>query len=103
MKLGQTAVFNIARWILTACYGLIIVLAPFLQGVNRPFLLVTHLVAISAFWYLSQRVGHLTPDGGNAINIQGNGTLSYPEFYQFIWKLFFIEYLIFPLACILTL
>jgi homogentisate phytyltransferase/homogentisate geranylgeranyltransferase len=25
--------------------------------------------------------------------------LSYPAFYQFIWKLFFLEYLLFPLAC----
>jgi len=24
------------------------------------------------------------------------------NFYQFIWKLFFIEYLIFPLSCLLA-
>jgi homogentisate phytyltransferase/homogentisate geranylgeranyltransferase len=37
------------------------------------------------------------PRPGQAMTPQKN--LAYPQFYQFIWKLFFLQYLMFPLAC----
>ncbi|HIK43438.1 MAG TPA: homogentisate phytyltransferase [Leptolyngbyaceae cyanobacterium M65_K2018_010] len=86
---GQRTVFNLARGILTACYLGIVVAAPWLGGVHRPFLALSHLLALGLFWGLSARVESTQA---------GLGTLSYPSFYQFIWKLFFLEYLMFPLA-----
>jgi len=94
LQLGQKRVFNLARWVLTACYGGLIVAAPFLSGVNTLFLIATQIISILSFWWLSRRVD-LDP-------APIKKDISYPEFYQFIWKLFFVEYLIFPLACWLS-
>ena len=91
LQLGQKKVFNLARWVLTACYGGLIVSAPFLSGVNALFLIVAQSIGILSFWWLSRRVD-LDPTPIKK-------TISYPAFYQFIWKLFFVEYLIFPIAC----
>jgi homogentisate phytyltransferase / homogentisate geranylgeranyltransferase len=93
VKLGQRAVFNLARGILTACYLGMALAAPGLIGVNRPFLVVSHLLVLALFWVMSWRV---TP--GDGAKPQPSA-MSYPNFYQFIWKLFFLQYLMFPLAC----
>ncbi|NJL85522.1 MAG: homogentisate phytyltransferase [Leptolyngbyaceae cyanobacterium SM1_1_3] len=89
VQLGQKTVFDLARWVLTLCYGGLIVTGPFLADVNGWFLSLTHLAAIALFWWLSFRVVWQNRTSG----------ISYSAFYQFIWKLFFIEYLLFPLAC----
>lgn len=91
LKLGRKKVFSLARWVLTACYGGLIIAAPFLPGINAPFLIITQGLSILSFWWLSRRVD-LDPSPTKK-------DISYPDFYQFIWKLFFTEYLIFPLAC----
>lgn len=90
LKLGQAAVFNLARWVLTVCYLGIVVAA--LVGVSgsQPFLLIaTHLAILAVLWQRSWRV-----------NLQDKRSIS--RFYQFIWKLFFLEYLLFPIACWLS-
>ncbi|HAG80936.1 MAG TPA: homogentisate phytyltransferase [Cyanobacteria bacterium UBA12227] len=89
IQLGQQTVFNIARWIITACYLGIILSAILLPAVNSIVLVVTHLIAIVLMWWRSQRV-----------DLQDKGAIA--SFYQFIWKLFFLEYLIFPAACLLA-
>ncbi|MEO1388897.1 MAG: homogentisate phytyltransferase [Cyanobacteria bacterium J06634_6] len=91
LQLGQKKVFNLARWVLTLCYGALVTSAFFLPGINVPFLTLTHAAGILFCWWLSHRVD-LDPSPGKK-------DISYPQFYQFIWKLFFVEYLIFPLAC----
>ncbi|MEM8502179.1 MAG: homogentisate phytyltransferase [Cyanobacteria bacterium P01_D01_bin.1] len=91
LQLGQKKVFNLARWVLTSCYGGLIIAAPFLVGINSLFLIVAQSIGILSFWWLSRRVD-LDPTPVRK-------DISYPAFYQFIWKLFFVEYLIFPLAC----
>ncbi|MGF1570298.1 MAG: homogentisate phytyltransferase [Nodosilinea sp.] len=93
LRLGQRTVFNLARGILVVCYLGMVLAAPWLTGVNRAFLIVTHLLALALFWWQSLRV-----TGMSDPNARGK-TLSYPNFYQFIWKLFFLEYVMFPLAC----
>ncbi|MEM6451055.1 MAG: homogentisate phytyltransferase [Cyanobacteria bacterium P01_D01_bin.105] len=91
LQLGRKKVFAMARWVLTACYGGLIVAAPFLPGIHAAFLMISHSLGIITFWVLSRRVDlDATPTKKD---------ISYPDFYQFIWKLFFIEYLIFPMAC----
>ncbi|WP_088893411.1 homogentisate phytyltransferase [Leptolyngbya ohadii] len=88
MRLGQKAVFNLARWVITICYGGMIVAAPFLAGVNTGFLIVTQSIALMSLWVLSYRVDLREKE-------------SIARFYQFIWKLFFLEYLVFPAACLM--
>jgi len=101
IQLGQQAVFNLARWVLTGCYlGMVLVSVLWLPSVNLVFLVTTHLLALGLLWWRSY-----------ALDLQGGGMLgsqqvvptpeAYVQFYQFIWKLFFLEYLIFPSACLL--
>ena len=91
LQLGRKKVFSLARWVLTVCYGGLILAAPFLPGVQPLFLMVAQGIGMLCFWWLSRRVD-LDPSATRK-------DISYPDFYQFIWKLFFAEYLIFPLAC----
>ncbi|TVQ09993.1 MAG: homogentisate phytyltransferase [Leptolyngbya sp. DLM2.Bin27] len=93
LKLGQRTVFNLALGILTACYLGMALIAPWLSGVNQLFLAGSHLLALALLWWMSRRM----PPPGEATTPQKK--LAYPQFYQFIWKLFFLQYLMFPLAC----
>ena len=88
IQLGQVAVFNLARWVLTVCYlGIAVAGVFWLPSVNVVFLIVTHLVALALVWW-------------HSVNVDLQDKSSVAQFYQFIWKLFFLEYLIFPVACI---
>jgi homogentisate phytyltransferase/homogentisate geranylgeranyltransferase len=88
IRLGATAVFNLARSVLTLCYLGMIVAGFWLPGVNPVFLVASHLLLLLLLWWRSQQV-----DLENKVEVA--------RFYQFIWKLFFLEYLLFPLACLL--
>jgi homogentisate phytyltransferase/homogentisate geranylgeranyltransferase len=88
VRLGQQAVFNLARWVLTACYLGMIAGAAWIADVNGTFLLITHLIALAVLWRLSLQV-----------DLQDKRSIA--QFYQTIWKLFFLEYLLFPAACLL--
>jgi homogentisate phytyltransferase/homogentisate geranylgeranyltransferase len=88
VKLGARAVFNLSRWVITACYLGMVLAIPLLRPfLDTRILLMTHLVALALFWTLSLRVDL---DNRKAIS----------RFYQFIWVLFFLEYITFPLACL---
>jgi len=90
IKLGKLAVFNLALWVITVCYlGMILAGILWLPAVNPVFLGITHLVALGLMGWRSQQV-----------DLQDKNAIA--QFYQFIWKLFFLEYLIFPLACLLA-
>lgn len=90
LKLGKENVFNLALWVLTICYLGMIVCSFFrLIDVNIIFLLVTHLIPLSWMWFKSRTV-----------NLENKGEIA--NFYQLIWKLFFIEYITFPISCILA-
>ncbi|WP_052050690.1 homogentisate phytyltransferase [Leptolyngbya sp. KIOST-1] len=93
LKLGQRNVFKVALGILSVCYLGMALAAPWLTGVNSLFLAGSHLLLLLLLGWMSLRV---PPTGQTAA---GLGTMTYPQFYQFIWKLFFLQYLIFPLAC----
>ncbi|MBW4539667.1 MAG: homogentisate phytyltransferase [Myxacorys chilensis ATA2-1-KO14] len=88
LRLGQRPVFNLARQVVSACYLGVIAVSPFLSGVNLPFLILTHLLGLGLLWWRSQK-----------LDLQDKGEVA--QFYQFVWKLFFLEYLIFPAACLL--
>ncbi|MEB3312898.1 MAG: homogentisate phytyltransferase [Cyanobacteriota bacterium] len=91
VRLGQHQVFNLGRSLLTGCYLAMVLAAPALTQVNQPLLVISHLGLLGCLWVVSLRVN--PPPETNRV------PLSYPAFYQFIWKLFFLEYLLFPLAC----
>lgn len=57
--------------------------------VNPLVLGITHLAALVLVWWRSQDV-----------DLQDKVAIA--SFYQFIWKLFFLEYLMFPTACLLA-
>jgi homogentisate phytyltransferase/homogentisate geranylgeranyltransferase len=59
-----------------------------ITGINSPLAIVAHLLLLLLLWWRSRRV-----------NLEDKSEIS--RFYQFIWKLFFLEYIIFPLACLI--
>ena len=88
--LGKQAVFNLARGVIAACYLAMIVAGILgLPGVNGLFLAIAHLGLLALLWWRSQLV-----------NLESKSSIA--QFYQFIWKLFFLEYLLFSAACILV-
>lgn len=91
VRLGPKFVFQLSLWVLTLCYGLMmgLTLLGILPAVQPVFLLVTHGGLLGLMWWLSCRV-----------NLQKKSHIS--RFYQFIWRLFFLEYLLFPMACVLA-
>lgn len=89
IALGQERVFNLARWIISICYvGMAIAALFLLPGVNAVFLVSTHVGLLILLWWRSFQVDLLDKS-------------AIADFYQFIWKLFFLEYLLFPAACLL--
>lgn len=91
VRLGPKFVFYLSLWVLTLCYGMLMSLTILgrLPSVQPAFLLVTHAGLLGALWWMSRRV-----------NLQEKSQIS--SFYQFIWRLFFLEYALFPLACVLA-
>ena len=91
VRLGPRFVFQLALWVLTLCYGLLmgLTLLGLLPAVEPTFLLTTHGGLLAVMWWLSHWV-----------NLQEKSQIS--RFYQFIWRLFFLEYLLFPMACVLA-
>lgn len=90
LRLGQRTVFNLAMGVLTVCYlGMALAGVLGLPGVDRGVLILTHLGLLGILWLRQLQV-----------NLQEKASVS--RFYQFIWKLFFLEYILFPLTCWLT-
>ena len=87
LLLGKPAVFNLARWVVSICYlGMIIAGIVWLPAVNPLFVGITHFGLLGLLWWRSQQV-----------DLQEKVAIT--QFYQFIWKLFFLEYILFPIAC----
>jgi homogentisate phytyltransferase / homogentisate geranylgeranyltransferase len=84
---GKLAVFNLTRWAITIAYlGTIAAGVMFSATINVWFLVISHTGLLGLLWWRSQ-------------DIDLDKKESIASFYQFIWKLFFWEYLIFPIAC----
>lgn len=95
VRLGQARVYQLARLILTGCYLGSLAILPWIEGVNAPFLVITHVTLLSLFWWRSQQVA--LPNQ----TVEAKNVLSFTDFYQFIWQLFFLEYVLYPVACLL--
>lgn len=88
IRLGAAAVFKLARLVLTLCYLGMIGAGFVLMGVNPVFLVASHALLLMLLWWRSTNV-----------DLQSKTEVA--RFYQFIWKLFFLEYVLFPVACLL--
>jgi homogentisate phytyltransferase/homogentisate geranylgeranyltransferase len=87
--LGKSAVFNLSLTVITVCYlGMVIAGVFWLNSLNAVFFITYHLILLGLLWWRSQKV-----------DLEQKSAIA--DFYQFIWKLFFLEYLLFPLACFL--
>ena len=88
---GPSVIFNLTRWVITVCYlGMALVGLLGFSSINVPFFVGFHLVLLALLWWRSRDVD-LTQKSAIA------------DFYQFIWKLFFLEYILFPLACFIPI
>jgi homogentisate phytyltransferase / homogentisate geranylgeranyltransferase len=87
ISLGKLNVFKLTRWAITIAYlGTIAAGIWIAPTINVWFLVISHLGLLGLLWWRSQ-------------NIDLEQKESIADFYQFIWKLFFFEYLLFPIAC----
>ncbi len=87
LVIGKPAVFNLSRGVITVCYfGMIAAGLFWLTSLNASFFITSHLVLLGLLWWRSRDV-----------NLEEKSAIA--DFYQFIWKLFFLEYLLFPIAC----
>jgi homogentisate phytyltransferase / homogentisate geranylgeranyltransferase len=89
LVIGKSAVFNLSRWVITVCYfGMIGAGFFWLTSLNVSFFIVSHIFLLALLWWRSR-------------NVDLNEKRAITDFYQFIWKLFFLEYLVFPIACLI--
>lgn len=89
LVIGKSAVFNISRGVITICYlGTIFAGIFWLNSINLTLFVSCHLILLGLLWWRSQNV-----------DLEQKSAIA--DFYQFIWKLFFLEYLLFPAACFL--
>lgn len=89
IELRPKRAFYLALWILIICYtGMILVGWLKIATVNSLFLIITHLIILISVWW-----------HGAGVNIQDKREVR--GFYQLIGKLFILEYILFPMACLL--
>ena len=87
LVLGKTTVFNLTRWAITIAYLGTIGAGIFISSsINTWILVISHTGLLGLLWWYSR-------------DVDLDKKESIAEFYQFIWKLFFWEYLVFPIAC----
>jgi len=89
VRLGQKSLFHLGTAFLSLLYlGMILAGIVLIPGINKPFFVLIHVLLLAAFLYASRSVEPaLKP--------------SMTRHYHFIWKLFYLEYIFFPLACVL--
>ncbi|MEE8303509.1 MAG: homogentisate phytyltransferase [Candidatus Tectomicrobia bacterium] len=88
LRLGPQRVFSLGRGVLAACYGGVIAAGIVgLPGVNRIVFLLSHVVLLAAMW-------------GKSLGVEPSRKASAARYYQFIWVLFFSEYVFFAASCV---
>jgi homogentisate phytyltransferase/homogentisate geranylgeranyltransferase len=85
-RLGVDKTLLLCRWILTcACVGFGAISLAASSSLSPLFVLATHVPVVAAIWILGRRV-----DGKNMTSVY--------RYYMTLWKLYYIEFLAFPLA-----
>ena len=86
VRLGGARVRALGLGALTIAYlGMAIGGALWLEDVNRPFLVISHLAALALLWRWARAADVDDPP-------------AFTRFYMRVWKLFFLEYLLVPAA-----
>lgn len=83
---GKGTIFKITLGVISSCYLLLIITG--MQGtvhLNRWLMVLAHLLLLIFLFFQARQV-----------KLEQQESVS--QFYQIIWKLFFLEYLLFPLA-----
>jgi homogentisate phytyltransferase/homogentisate geranylgeranyltransferase len=84
--LGKPAVLNLSLGVITFCYlGMILARIFWLTDFSCSFFIGYHLILLGLLWWRSQKV-----------DLEEKTAIA--SFYQFIWKLFFLEYILFPIS-----
>ena len=89
VRLGATRVFHIGLAALALAYGGMIVLGPWLlkDSAQPAVLIIGHVAAAGLLWYWSRRA-------------DPRDRVGFTRFYMRVWALFFLEYLLVPIACL---
>ncbi|MGB2926809.1 MAG: homogentisate phytyltransferase [Limnothrix sp.] len=86
LLLGKQRIFNLSLAIIFGCYLAMIVGALTLETILNPYLFaIAHVILSGLLWQRSRTV-----------DLSAKSEIT--SFYQFIWKLFFLEYLLFPIT-----
>ena len=86
VRLGPTAAFKIGMAALTAGYLGMALLGPvFLESASPWVLILGHLACLAVLWRL-------------ALQVDPTDAASFGRFYMRVWALFFVEYLLMPVA-----
>lgn len=89
IRMGARRTLTLCRILLTISYiGSVLAVLLGVGGVRLPVLLAAHAMALSAVWI----AGRLDSDDPRAVY----------RYYMFIWKLFYAELVVFPLAHLLA-
>lgn len=87
LQMGRRAVFDLCKGLMTLAYvGMMGAGLIGLPGVNSIVLVGSQGLALGLLWW-----------GTTGVDLQDQRSIA--RTYQFIWKLFFLEYLLLPLAC----
>ncbi|MEL7084418.1 MAG: homogentisate phytyltransferase [Cyanobacteria bacterium J06597_1] len=87
--LGAKQTFHLCLWLLTATYIAVTVAALQLFTLDARILGFGHAIAVALLWWYRSRLSSWSSD-----RMYG--------YYQLIWKLFYVEYLLFPVAYLAT-
>ncbi|MEW5987965.1 MAG: homogentisate phytyltransferase [Chloroflexota bacterium] len=88
VRLGPHRVFGLGRALLTLCYlGLVAAGLLGLPGVNRLWLVTSQILLLLVAWAAGR-------------GVQPTHKAAMSRYYLFIWGLFYVQYLVFPLACL---
>jgi homogentisate phytyltransferase/homogentisate geranylgeranyltransferase len=87
LRLGSQRVLRLALGALTAAYLGMAIAGPLLLESCQPAVLaITHLAALAALWRMRRKID----------------LREFPRFYMGVWRLFFLEYALVPLAVLLN-
>ncbi|MGK7906559.1 MAG: homogentisate phytyltransferase [Synechococcus sp.] len=87
--LGAKQTFHICLWLLTIAYGGVAIAAGWLGEMALGLLVIGHGIAVAGLWWYRYRL-----PSWNSKDVY--------DYYQLIWKLFYLEYLLFPLTYLIS-
>ena len=87
--LGARQTFRICLWLLTGTYLAIAIAAAQLSSLDIRLLGIGHAFSLGLLWWYRFRLNSWSP-------------ARMYDYYQLIWKLFYLEYFLFPLAYLAT-